>query len=40
MANARYEAAPDSPASLYLHQLMVLPLYQSRGIGARSMQCS
>jgi GNAT superfamily N-acetyltransferase len=34
MATAVYPATANSPASLYLHQLMLLPSFQSRGIGS------
>lgn len=35
MATAEYDkATPDHPAALYLHQLMLLPSAQSKGIGS------
>src|SRR5262245_9486589 len=34
MATAVYSATVDFPASLYLHQLMLLPNFHSRGIGS------
>jgi GNAT superfamily N-acetyltransferase len=34
VSTALYEQSADHPASLYLHQLMIRPPFQSRGIGS------
>jgi len=38
MATAVYSATPDFPPSLYLHQLMLLPAFHSRGIGSACLR--
>ena len=38
MATAVYSPTIDLPASLYLHQLMLLPAFHSKGIGAACLR--